>query len=124
MWLQASGYAHVQLVGMSATLPNIKTFCRWMKADLYSTDHRPVAIHSSVTVNGTTFNAEREIVRHEPVKREGSWRGDVLQARCQEAVQQGSSVLVFVNTRKSAQVRWPRSRSAAGQCGLACLLAA
>lgn len=38
-------HTQVQIVGMSATLPNIHDFSTWLQAELYTTEYRPVNLH-------------------------------------------------------------------------------
>ena len=35
----------LQLIGMSATMPNARDVARWLDAELYETDFRPVQLH-------------------------------------------------------------------------------
>jgi len=85
MWLAESGH-HVQLVGMSATLPNMSSYCRWMKADHFCSQYRPIDITSTLCVEGITFNTSKVIIRHEHMKSVKSWQTDVLVERCRAAV--------------------------------------
>ena len=45
----------IQIIGMSATLPNLDLLATWLDADLYRTDYRPVSEH--VKVGKTLFDS-------------------------------------------------------------------
>lgn len=47
----------IQIVGMSATLPNLDEVWAWMGASLYMTDYRPVHVNEYVKVNDKIFTA-------------------------------------------------------------------
>ena len=46
----------IQIIGMSATLPNLDLLARWLDADLYRTDYRPVALSEHVEIGKTVFD--------------------------------------------------------------------
>jgi replicative superfamily II helicase len=51
----SSSVASIQLVGMSATLPNIAEVAAWMKAELYVSSSRPVPLHMHVIAGGIDY---------------------------------------------------------------------
>ena len=41
---------NIQIFAMSATLPNLPQICKWLDAELFTTDFRPVAIYEYVSM--------------------------------------------------------------------------
>ena len=62
-------FCSVQIVGMSATLPNVYLLARWLKADLYHTDYRPVPLTETVKISTAIYNNQMQKIRDmEPSK--------------------------------------------------------
>ncbi len=53
----------LQLIGMSATLPNAKDVAEWLGAQLYETDYRPVQLAHYLKVGRCVKDAKRNVVR-------------------------------------------------------------
>ncbi|KAM7459401.1 hypothetical protein LguiA_036395 [Lonicera macranthoides] len=92
----------LQIVGMSATLPNVAAVADWLQAALYQTDFRPVPLEEYIKVGNTIYNKKMEIVRTI------SKRADlgVEQLRLlgsHQVVQAGHSVLLFCSSRKGCE---------------------
>ena len=89
----------VQLIGMSATLPNLGTLASWLQAELYHTDFRPVPLKEMVKVGPTVYTADfkklRDIDQSESVPGD---EDDIL-LLCRERIIQGHSVLIFCPTK-------------------------
>ena len=93
------GEEQVQIIGMSATLPNLDLLAKWLKADLYKTDYRPVPLSEHIKINEEIFDSKFKWVRNlNPlVKIPGDC--DDLVYLCLETVIYGHSVLIFCPTK-------------------------
>ncbi|XP_022856955.1 helicase and polymerase-containing protein TEBICHI-like isoform X2 [Olea europaea var. sylvestris] len=100
-----SDTAHgLQIVGMSATLPNVAAVADWLQAALYQTDFRPVPLEEYIKVGNTIYNKEMELVRTLPkVADLGGKDPDQIVELCNEVVQEGHSVLIFCSSRKGCE---------------------
>lgn len=88
----------IQIVGMSATLPNLDMLAKWLSADLYFTDHRPVPLTEMVKVGSTLYDANMEKIR-EISARTVKGDEDHVIPLCKETIVDGHSVLVFCPTK-------------------------
>ena len=53
----------VQIIGMSATLPNLALLAGWLGAELYQTDFRPVPLQELVKVGCNVYDNTLSLVR-------------------------------------------------------------
>ena len=97
--LELSQSTSVQLIGMSATLPNLSTLATWLQAELYHTEFRPVPLKEMVKIGPTIYAADfkklQDIDQSESVPGD---EDDIL-FLCRERVIQGHSVLIFCPTK-------------------------
>lgn len=93
----------VQVVGMSATLPNVDDLARWLRGALYSTNYRPVPLREFVLVSGKLLNPDGTVDRELSC-------GDVSESAraadktglieaANEVTREGHSVLVFCSSK-------------------------
>ncbi|XP_068648888.1 helicase and polymerase-containing protein TEBICHI isoform X2 [Aristolochia californica] len=94
----------LQIVGMSATMPNVAAVADWLQAALYQTDFRPVPLEEYIKVGNSIFNKQMEIVRTIPKTANlGGKDPDHIVELCNEVVQEGHSVLLFCSSRKGCE---------------------
>ena len=86
----------VQLVALSATIGNSGELAEWLGAELVRSDWRPVPLKKGVYCGG-------KIIFSDGSTRKVPARGDPLLSLSLDTIQEGGQVLLFVNTRKSAQ---------------------
>ena len=115
----------VQIIGMSATLPNIDRIGAWLNAAIYQSTHRPVPLVQYLKVGTTLFtlptptgdiineqgpaaghdggadpSAPLSLVPAAELPPAEKWDTDHVGYFTKETVDQGSSVLVFCATKK------------------------
>eukprot|EP00879_Flechtneria_rotunda_P033536 GHRR01037153.1.p2 GENE.GHRR01037153.1~~GHRR01037153.1.p2 ORF type:complete len:180 (+),score=50.43 GHRR01037153.1:1043-1582(+) len=54
--------SHLQVIGMSATLPNVDQVANWLDAVLYRTDFRPVQLRQHIKVGRSIKSANDQVV--------------------------------------------------------------
>ena len=70
MCQRESDSTNVQIVGMSATLPNLQLLADWLDADLYKTEFRPIPLseHIKVQLLFVHFVAKKREISNGPPK--------------------------------------------------------
>ncbi|XP_071480044.1 DNA polymerase theta-like [Diadema antillarum] len=89
----------IQVVGMSATLPNLDLLARWLEADLYRTEFRPVPLSEHVKIGKTLHDNAMARVREVEPRFEVKADEDHIVTLCLETVSQGNGVLIFCPTK-------------------------
>ena len=105
--------ARVQVVAMSATLPNLADLSGWLGAALYSTDHRPVHLQVQVCHKRQLWDvtladgAAAESLSREVAAVSGSAGGEAdpegWMGLCAETVRSQRSVLLFCPSRSRCE---------------------
>ncbi|KAI3835318.1 hypothetical protein MKW98_020434 [Papaver atlanticum] len=94
----------LQIVGMSATMPNVAAVADWLQAALYQTEFRPVPLEEYIKVGSSIYNKKMELIRTIPRTADlGGKDPDHIVELCNEVVQEGHSVLIFCSSRKGCE---------------------
>lgn len=89
----------IQIIGMSATLPNLNMLAKWLNAQLYTTTFRPIPLEEQVLINSEIYNNEFKMVRNlQPRPELGTDTDNILQL-CLETICDNCSVLIFCPTK-------------------------
>ncbi|XP_066935179.1 DNA polymerase theta-like isoform X2 [Clytia hemisphaerica] len=89
----------IQIIGMSATLPNLDMMARWLDARFYVTDYRPVPLDEYLKTSKTIYDCADTVVR--TISPEDTIKGDdddVINL-CLETMRDTNSVLIFCPTK-------------------------
>ncbi len=86
----------LQIIGLSATIPNAQQLTEWLDGKLIYSEYRPVKLKKGVLFEGTiSFNNETKQIE----KGNSSIEDIVL-----DTLKQNKQALIFMNSRKSAEV--------------------
>ncbi|OUM69308.1 hypothetical protein PIROE2DRAFT_22480, partial [Piromyces sp. E2] len=88
----------LQIIGMSATLPNIDEIARWLNAALYITDFRPVPLEEFIVVDNIVYDSKFNVKERFTFKRHPSDPNFIVPL-VHGAVSQNNSVLIFCSTK-------------------------
>jgi DNA polymerase theta len=112
-WLPVMGLEEgTQIIGMSATLPNVSIVAKWLGAELYITDFRPVPLRQFLKSGNLIKDESGAVVRtipecttrfNIPAKEVQAKDPDHVAFLTQETVGEGFSVLVFCATRSASE---------------------
>lgn len=94
-----SDQVNIQIVGMSATLPNLHLLAKWLNAELFITDYRPIPLFEQCLVNGELYNADLKLVRCLTPLPELTTDSDYIVQLCLETISKSCSVLIFCPTK-------------------------
>ncbi|KAL6598908.1 P-loop containing nucleoside triphosphate hydrolase protein, partial [Neocallimastix californiae] len=92
----------LQIIGMSATLPNIDEIARWLNAALYITDYRPIPLKEYIVVNNTIYNSKFEPVRKFKFEAHPC-DSNYMVPLIDEVINNNNSVLVFCPTKYNCE---------------------
>ena len=89
----------VQIIAMSATLPNLSLLARWLDAHLYHTHYRPVPLTEMIKIGPHIYDSA--MTRLRTIDSAVTFRGDEdhILPLCLETTQHGHSVLIFCPTK-------------------------
>lgn len=91
----------IQLIGMTAELPNLKDLAKWLNAQVYSTDFRPVPLKEMIKVSSVIYDANFTKITELSCAagRPGTKEERELMLICEERLSIGHSVLIFCPTK-------------------------
>lgn len=84
----------MQILALSATIPNAKEIAEWLSAELVFSEYRPVKLVEKVYLDGIFYNGKEEEIKEEDTPVESIVSDTLLKEK---------QALVFANTRKRAQ---------------------
>ncbi|XP_017766865.1 PREDICTED: DNA polymerase theta-like [Eufriesea mexicana] len=90
---------NVQLIGMSATLPNLSLLAKWLDAELYKTEFRPVPLNEQCKIGKNIYNNKLSVIRTLTPMPELTMDSDDILQLCIETISDGHSVLIFCPTK-------------------------
>ena len=93
----------MQIIGMSASIPNLKALADWLFARLYVTSFRPIRLEVCVKVGCEIFHpATKHVIRTMLNKSPNSDNAHIAEL-AQETIDEDGSVLVFCSTRAACK---------------------
>ncbi|KAK6623671.1 hypothetical protein RUM43_009523 [Polyplax serrata] len=90
----------IQIVGMSATLPNLKSLADWLQASLYYTDFRPVPLREKLKCGTVFYDKQMNKVNELTLlPSEAADDSENVGQLCVETISNGHSILIFCPTK-------------------------
>ncbi|XP_046834318.1 DNA polymerase theta [Vespa crabro] len=90
---------NVQLIGMSATLPNLTLLAEWLDAELYKTEFRPIPLQEQCKIGKSIYDNEMKLHRNLVSLSELPMDTDNILQLCMETISDGNSILIFCPTK-------------------------
>ncbi|GMH38125.1 hypothetical protein BSKO_06009 [Bryopsis sp. KO-2023] len=95
----------LQIIGMSATMPNGEAVARWLGAELYTTNFRPVPLVEYFKVGRQIKDENMKVVRELAANKQWEARDpDHVALLTKETIDGGHSVLIFCGTKRGCEV--------------------
>lgn len=86
----------VQIIALSATIPNARDMAMWLDADLIQMDWRPIPLYEGVYYNNEVTFDDGHSVDIEPT-------GDDIWSLMKPTLMDGGQCIIFVNSRRSTE---------------------
>ena len=102
MYTGRTGKSHsqgIQIIGMSATLPNIDTLAKWLGAQSYYTNFRPTPLQEMVKIGPTLYDSNFKKLKEYDQSNSIPGDEDDILLICRERILEGHSVLIFCPTK-------------------------
>ncbi|XP_054015016.1 DNA polymerase theta [Hylaeus anthracinus] len=90
---------NIQLIGMSATLPNLSMLADWLDAELYKTEFRPIPLNEQCKIGKNIYDSKLHLIRSLTPMAELTMDTDDVLHLCIETISDGHSVLIFCPTK-------------------------
>lgn len=96
---------NIQVIAMSATLPNLKLLTDWLRAEFYHTDYRPVELHEMIKIGDQIYNNRMEPYRTISIEDYKNFPQDPdhIGQLCVETILDGGSVIIFCNWKQGCE---------------------
>ncbi|KAM3960995.1 DNA polymerase theta [Aphomia sociella] len=93
---------NIQIIGMSATLPNLDVLANWLDAELFVTDFRPIPLEEYCLVGNNFFDKHGQIISTLEKDTKVGESDHVLKI-CLNTIRDGCSVLIFCMTKNRCE---------------------
>lgn len=101
LWAKKNG---VQIIGLSATLPSVKNYANWLKAEVIEYNKRTVPLHECIAYPYVIRCYDNDFtIPLEPLNGIRNEKLEILIPALRYIIKQGKNALVFVRSRKSAE---------------------
>lgn len=102
----------IQIVGLSATIPNLETIATWLKASLYVSTYRPVPLEEKLKIGDKIYEVQsflrdpncQPLETIEPAKYAIEKDFDDLFYICIQTIISGHSSLVFCESKRECEI--------------------
>ncbi|XP_059056715.1 DNA polymerase theta-like [Achroia grisella] len=92
----------IQIIGMSATLPNLKILANWLDAELFITEFRPIPLDEYCLIGTKLFDKTGKVVNIMD-KDTATGESDNVLEICLNTIKDGCSVLIFCMTKNRCE---------------------
>lgn len=91
----------IQIIGMSATLPNANLLAKWLQAELFTTTFRPVKLCEMIKIGERVYDNKVQLIRSIDLHAnlELPKDQDHIGQLCFETIIDGGSIIVFCPTK-------------------------
>lgn len=96
-------HGHIQIVGMSATLPNLDLLAKWLEAELFITQFRPIPLAEYCLVGKRMYDQKLNLVKPLENNEQALLDFDEVFNICFSTLKDGCSVLIFCMTKNRCE---------------------
>ncbi|CAD6188317.1 unnamed protein product [Caenorhabditis auriculariae] len=100
-WNRTAAVNPIRVVGMSATVPQIKSLGEWMNSKVFRAEFRPIDLKENVVYNDIVYNSEGEVFGEEIRRLESS--RDVSLTLALEGCRRGKKQLLFCSSKADTE---------------------